>query len=346
MSLPLPQVKLACMSLIDALVTAPASVIQRAWTVRTLDEKGLESIMEDLRTDYRDDEMLMLLCSQLKQTTEKTKKEMKVLRANHGFEIETPRDVFRALTGGAIKDKPQQLASLTAALKGVLSTLGPQCNRTSGLQRWTFINAALVSCLELANEETDAADVILAIEQSMRPVLSSVGMDEDLPVATMLYDSFQQWVIDSSPSTGGGDVLSSAQLLQQIEAKGFEDIFILEDFDEFLAPSEAEVAALKKQIKDMMAQTQADMDAAEEAAFTLTRQGAPPMRDSVVAAVTAETASKLTAEEQAKLVNIQAARERDIADLKAELEEVKAAAEGDLAVTKKDRVCQNNSLGN
>ena len=120
---------------------------------------------------------------------------MKVLRANHGFEIEAPRDVFRALTGGAIKTRPKELASLTAALKGFLSTVGPHCGRASGLQRWAFINAALVSCLELANGETDAADVIVQIEQAMQPVLASDGLIEELPVASMLYGAFQQVII-------------------------------------------------------------------------------------------------------------------------------------------------------
>ena len=59
------RVKGACMSLIDALVTAPASVIQRAWTVKILNELDLESIMEDLRAEHRDDDVLMLLCSQV-----------------------------------------------------------------------------------------------------------------------------------------------------------------------------------------------------------------------------------------------------------------------------------------
>ena len=50
----------------------------------------------------------------------------------------------------------------------------------------------------------------------------------------------------------------------QIEGRGFEEVFLVDEFDEFLAPSEAEVAALKKQIEGMMAKTQAEMDAAEE----------------------------------------------------------------------------------
>ena len=39
----------------------------------------------------------------------------------------------------------------------------------------------------------------------------------------MLYDTFQQWIIGSSPCTCTGAVMSSTQLLQQVRKKTHEN---------------------------------------------------------------------------------------------------------------------------
>eukprot|EP01043_Picozoa_sp_COSAG02_P002703 COSAG02_NODE_64_length_43111_cov_35.627709_16_plen_823_part_00 len=237
------QLIVASLALVDALVTGPASTIQRGWMLNILHDADFMETIEDLRTEYRDDEMVQLQCSRLKQAAETTKKEMAVLRASHGFEIATPRDAYRALTTGAIKENPEHVEMLKTALKTVLSTLGgagagarstdvSSVTPQTYLQRWIFLGAALVSaCL---NADSEPAAVIDSLVDSMRGLLGALlcqqekGGEDELPVASMLYDAFAEWMASSGPGAGD-DTLQrcrSTVVLKQIEQRDFNSVFL------------------------------------------------------------------------------------------------------------------------
>jgi hypothetical protein len=351
-----PEVKAGCMGLIDALVTAPASVIQRAWTLRTLnDSLGFADVMEELRTEYRDHELLQHLCSQLSHHIKQTTVAMNTLRANHGFEILEPRAVYRALTTGAIKDKPEQLALLIETLKSVLATMCGPIPTGGGIsaltpqvhmQRWTFVNTALVSACSIDgdSESSDGASLIGTLEQSMRGMLGLRQEEEAeaLPVASMLYDAFKDWM--ASSGGGGGAEKSTGALLEDIEARAFDSVFVLEPTATSTTTaassgggagaaaaaggskelrSEAECEQLRREISALIDQAQARMMAEEDAQFAAAKAATSA---GGMGTVSAETAAKLSGEEQAKLANIQHARETEIKGLKDELAQLKARA--------------------
>ena len=329
-----PQLAVAGLGVVDALVTGPASAIQRGWMMAILQDAGFTDMLEDLRTEYRDDEMLQLQCARLKQAAETTQKEMAVLRASHGFDIVTPRDAYRALTTGAIKENPSHVEMLKAALKVVLRTLGgagagagatevSSVTPQAYLQRWVFLGLSLVSACA-ADSEPEA--VIESLVDSMRGLL---GLPSDLPVASMLYDAFAEWMAKSGADSGDDSALarcSSATVLKQIEQRDFSSIFLQEAATPRKQRSEEEAEALHDEIEALTQQlAQLSMGPGTD-----TETGSAA---GAASTVDAQTASQLSDEEKRKLANIQQAREAEISQLKANLETLKARASGSAAGT-------------
>ena len=313
-----PEVKEKCLNLIDALISAPASLVERAWTLRILhDELGFGEVLDGLREEHREQQLLVIMVEKMKGEKAKIEKEMETMKHTHGFALDAPAGVFRALTDGPIKERPAELKCLLATIQGMLSTL--RTDRQAGLRGWAFINQALAHCLRLTNDGVDVSDVVRGLEQAMRPLFSG---QQELPVASLLYDSFKHWLASSSAQAAGMELgwedtrdVSADAIVKQIGEENLDEIFVLEEGGDTI--TEEQFAELHKEIAQLVA--------AEEERERLDEPEPEPEPEAEPAAVTPESAAQLSEEDRAKLSRFEIARQAEVKELEAELAAIVAA---------------------